>query len=51
MAKSKTDPRIERIVNLISELFSDTSVSQETTKVKLQSIRDEIDVRLEALDA
>lgn len=34
----------------IDELFSDTSVSLETTKGDLEVLRDEIDMKIECLD-
>lgn len=44
-----TDWKVQKVMDLTAEIFSDTSVSQQKTKDKLTTIKEEIEIRLEAL--
>lgn len=43
--------KVESIIKQIDDLFSDTTVSQYITIDYLQEIRDELDIKIEALEA
>jgi hypothetical protein len=47
---SRHEALYKRALDGIKEMFSDTSVPQEHTWRSLQSLRDEIDVMMEALE-
>ena len=44
------DYLLEQAQKAINTIFSDTTVPQTTTRERLESLRDEIDILLESLD-
>lgn len=43
------DNRLERILDLIRQIFGDTTLSRENTREILETIQEDIESRLEAL--
>lgn len=44
------DPRVERILNLINQLYGDTSATPAETRELMEEISSDVDAKLEALD-